>query len=143
MSRHGAIGAAAFCKRLQPKLQPLVKIPLTLFRADDSTTDPLHAGEAPYVDCDFRRQGAQVDVSLHDDSGHDLFDDPNKPGYAALPRLGDKARYSVKGAMGMVWVDVVRGSLACEARLTADAGQINGDWKQAAGRMCEAAFAAR
>lgn len=138
-----SVNAKAFCAKLQPAVQPLVKAPLSLFKADDSTTDQMHAGESQYADCDFRQQNTQIDVSLHDDSGHDLFDDPNEKGYAPLSGFGDKARYSVKGAMGMRWVDVVRGSVACEARLTADGDQINGDWKQAAGKMCDAAFAMR
>jgi len=136
------IPAKAFCGKLQPLIQPLVKPALVLSRADDSQTDPDHAGEAQYVDCDFRQQNTQLDVSLHDDSDR-IFDNPTEQGYAPLPGVGDKARYSVRGAMGMRWVDVVRSTTACEARLTMEDSQINGDWRQAGGKICETALKLR
>ena len=43
-----------------------MKLPLVLSRADDSRSDSMHAGEMQYVDCDFRQQNAQLDISLHD-----------------------------------------------------------------------------
>jgi hypothetical protein len=139
-SDHAAPGqASAFCAKLQPLVQPFVKPVLTRFRAADGTTDDLHAGEPHYVDCDFRPAGGQVDVSLHDDSDH-RFDDAAKDGYAALPGFAAPARYTAR-AGEMRWVDLVRGSIACEARFTMDDAQINGDWKQAAGKICEAALA--
>ncbi|MEO6967340.1 MAG: hypothetical protein ABI132_02635 [Rhodanobacteraceae bacterium] len=139
-----AVNAKTFCAKQQPAVQPLVKVPLVLFKASDSNSEKeMHMGENDFVDCDFRQQNTQINVSLHDDSDHTLFDDSDEKGYAPLAGFGDKARYSVKGAMGMRWVDVVRDSGACEARLTMDDGQINGDWKQTAGKMCDAAFAAR
>ncbi len=134
----GALSAPAFCAKVQLLVQPFVKPTLTLFRAADSTTDDLHAGEAHYVDCDFRPAGSQVDVSLHDDADH-RFDDATRDGYAPLPGFGDHARYSTKGGE-MRWVNLVRGSIACEARFTMDDAQINGDWTQAAGKICEAAL---
>jgi hypothetical protein len=134
--------AKSFCSKLQPLVQPLVKLPLVLSRADDSKSDSLHAGETQYVDCDFRQKNTQLDVSLHDDSDK-MFDNTAQRGYAALPGFGDKARYSVRGAMGMRWVDVVRGTTACEARFTLEDGQLKGDWKQAGGKMCDAALKAR
>lgn len=140
-----AMNGKSYCSKLQPLLQPFVNVKLTLHQADDSTTDSLQGGDPQYVKCDFQQQNPQVpqvDVSLHDDSDH-RFDDADKKGYAPLAGFGDKARYSVRGAMGMRWVDVVRGSVACEARLTMPDRQINGDWKEAAGKMCEAAFSAR
>ncbi len=136
------ITAKVFCGKLQPLVQPMVKPSLILSRADDSRSDSMHAGEAQYVDCDFRQQNTQLDVSLHDDSDKE-FDNATLKGYAALPGFGDRARYSVSGAMGMRWVDVVRGTTACEARITMEDSQINGDWKQAGGKMCEAAFKVR
>ena len=132
---------AAFCAKLQPLVRPLVKPTLTLFKASDPTTNELQAADAAYVECDFRQQDSQIDVSLHDDSDH-RFDDANEKGYAALPGFGDRARYLAR-ISEMRWVDVVRGSVACEARFTMEDGQINSDWKQAAGKMCEAAFSAR
>ncbi|OOG56847.1 hypothetical protein B0E48_12235 [Rhodanobacter sp. C03] len=133
--------AAAFCAKLQASVQPMVTAPLTSFSIDDSTTDEMHAGERDYVRCIFRQRDSQIDVSLHDDTDG-LFDDSGKKGYAALSGFGDKARYTV-GREEMQWVDVVHGSIACETRFAVDARLLNGDWKQVAGKMCEAAFAAR
>jgi hypothetical protein len=138
---HATKSGAAFCAALQPLVQPLVKPALTLFKASDAATDDLQAGDAAYVECDFRPPSAQVDVSLHDDSDH-RFDDTNAKGYAALSGVAGKARYTVQNGE-MRWIDVVRGSIACEARFTMPDAQINGDWKQAAGRICEAAFSVR
>jgi hypothetical protein len=138
-----AIDGKTFCPRLQSAIQRLVNVPPTLHEASDSMTDKMmHMGERNFVDCDFRQRQTQVDISLHDDSDHHLFDDPNEKGYAPLSGFGDRARSA--SAMGEHWVDVVRGSVACEARLgLEDDGQVKGDWKQAAGRMCDAAFAVR
>jgi hypothetical protein len=119
-------------------VQPLVTPALTLFKASDATTDDLQAGDAVYVECDFRPPSAQVDISLHDDSDH-RFDDASEKGYAALPGFGSRARYLARSSE-MRWVDVVRGSIACEARFTMPDSQIHGDWKQAAGRACDAAL---
>ena len=82
-----------------------MKPALTLFNASDATTNDLQAGDSAYVECDFRPPSAQIDVSLHDDSDHH-FDDASAKGYAALPGLADKARYTTKAAAGMRWVDV-------------------------------------
>lgn len=138
-----AIDGKAFCAKLQPAIQPLVRVPLKLYKASDSITEKeMHMGENDFVDCDFRQRQTQVDVSLHDDSDHALFDDPNAKGYAPLAGFADKARSA--SAMGEHWVDVVRGSIACEARLgLADDGQVVGDWEHVAAGMCVAAFAAR
>jgi hypothetical protein len=132
--------AAGFCAKLQASVQPLVTAPLSSFSVDDSTTDEMHAGERDYVRCIFRQRDSRIDVSLHDDTDG-LFDDSGKKGYAALSGFGDKARYTV-GRGEMQWVDVVHGSIACETRFAVDARLLNGDWKQVAGKMCEAAFAA-
>src|SRR5579872_3052913 len=104
--------AQPFCAKLQPLIQPLVKPSLALFQASDSSTDPNHAGETPYLDCDFRPPGGQVDVSIHDDTDG-RFDNAAEQGYAAQPGFGDKARYLTQPADGMRWVDVVKGKVAC------------------------------
>ena len=140
-AKNAPMSAAAFCAKLQPQVQPLVKPALTLFKASDATTNDLQAGDAAYVECDFRPPSAQIDVSLHDDSDH-RFDDASAKGYAALPGFAGKARYTVQNGE-MRWIDVVHGSIACEARLTMPDSQINGDWKQAAEKICEAAFSVR
>ena len=140
-ARNAPLSGAAFCGKLQPLVQPLVKPGAYAFRVSDATTNDLQAGDAAYAECDFRPPSAQVDVSLHDDSDH-RFDDASAKGYAALPGVADKARYTAQNGE-MRWIDVVRGSIACEARFTMPDAQINRDWKQAAAKMCEAAFSAR
>jgi hypothetical protein len=141
-AKNPPMSGALFCAKLQPLVQPLVKPALALFKASDATTNDLQAGDAAYVECDFRPPSAQVDVSLHDDSDR-RFDDASAKGYAALPGFAGKARYTTKAAAGMRWVDVVRGTIACEARVTLDDAQFNGDWKQATATICEAAFSVR
>ena len=136
-----APNGATFCAKLQPLVQPLVTPTLTLFKASDRTSNDLQPSDASYVECDFRPPSAQIDISLHDDSDH-RFDDANQPGYAPLPGFGDHARYLAR-QQEMRWVDVVRGSIACEARFTIPDSQINGDWKQAAGNACNAALSVR
>ncbi|MGH6739465.1 MAG: hypothetical protein ACREDY_10645 [Bradyrhizobium sp.] len=123
-------------------MQPLVKPTLVLFAANDSSTDSLHSGESSYVDCDFRPPGGQVDIGLHEDTDG-RFDDASKPGYAPLAGFGEKGRYITRAQAGMRWVDIVRGKVACEARFVLADAQLNGEWTQVAGRMCEAALAAR
>ncbi len=141
-TRSARASAAAFCAQVQAKAQPLVKPALVLYSATDGSTDDLHRGESDYVDCDFRPPNAQIDISLREDTdGH--FSDATKPGYAPLLGFGDKGRYVTHDQSGMRWVDIARGKVACEARLTIADAQLNGEWKQVAGRLCEAAFAAR
>jgi hypothetical protein len=140
-SNAAQMSASAYCAKLQPLVQQLVKPALALFKASDPTTNDLQAGDAAYIECDFRPPSTQVDISLHDDSDHE-FDDAGKQGYAALAGFGDKARYTVENGE-MRWVDVVRRSIACEARFTMKDAEINRDWKQAAGKICEAALSAR
>jgi hypothetical protein len=138
-----ATRASAFCVKLQPTLQPFLKIPLALFSADDSSTDNMHAGESQYVHCQFRQtDGSMVDIGLHDDADG-LFDDASKNGYAALTGYADKGRYTTRGAAGQKWIDVVRGKVACEARFALDdnGNPLNRDWKEVGGRICLAAFA--
>jgi hypothetical protein len=135
------LSGAAFCAKLQPMIQPQVKPALVLFQASDATTDPNHAGETPYLDCDFRQAGGQIDVGLHDD-GDGRFDNAAQQGYAALPGFGDHARYLTQPAAGMRWVDVVRGKVACEARFNIADDALSGDWKTVAGQMCETALRA-
>jgi hypothetical protein len=134
--------AAAFCMKIQPLLQPYVKIALVLFSADDATSDELHAGESQYRHCQFRQaDGSMIDIGLHDDSDG-RFDDAAKNGYAVLPGYGDKGRYTVHGSAGQKWLDLVRGQMACEARfaLDEDGSPLNHDWKEVGGKICSAAF---
>jgi hypothetical protein len=63
--------AAAFCSKLQPALQPYIKVPLVLIMADDSTNDEMHAGETQYRHCQFRQaDGSMADIGLHDMTLH-------------------------------------------------------------------------
>jgi hypothetical protein len=100
--------ASPFCMKIQSMLQPFLKIPLSLFCAEDGTTDDMHTGESQYVHCQFRQKdNSIIDIDLHDDSDG-LFDDATKNGYAALSGYGDKGRYTTRGSAGQKWLDVVR-----------------------------------
>ena len=136
-----ALNGAEFCGTLQPLVQPLVTPTLALFKASDRTSNDLQSSDASYVECDFRSPNAQVDISLHDDSDQS-FDDANQPGYAPLPGFGGRARYLAR-QQEMRWVDVARGSTACEARFTMKDADIKGDWKQIGGKACDAALSVR
>ncbi|HEX7694902.1 MAG TPA: hypothetical protein VF409_10455 [Sphingomonas sp.] len=136
------IKASTYCARIAPQLQKLVVPEIELFSGSDST-DPLHQGEKPYVECDFRQNDTQLVVGLHDATSGTFNFDPQDSNYAPLAGFGDRARYTTRGAMGMRWVDVIKGNAACEVRLTLTDDQIRGDWKQTAGAMCNLAFASQ
>jgi hypothetical protein len=140
-ARQASGDSSAFCRKLQPLVQAFVKPTIAHFSASDHTTATAQASDPDFLECDFRPPDAQIDVSLHGDADHQ-FDDPNELGHAPLAGFGDKARHSAQIAE-MRWVDVVRGSIACEARFTIPDSQINGDWKQATGKICETAFSVR
>ncbi len=139
--RSGPIRGRTYCAALLPTIQGFVTPTLALFAATDST-DPLHLGETPYVECDFRQNGRQLVVGLHDATSGNFTFNAQDSNYAPLAGFGDRARYTTRGAMGMRWADVVKGNAACEVRLTLADSDIKGDWKQAAGNLCTAAFAA-
>jgi hypothetical protein len=134
--------ATAFCKKLQPALQPYIKVPLLLAMADDSTNDEMHVGETQYRHCQFRQaDGSMVDIGLHDDSDG-RFDDANRQGYGPLTGSPDRGRYTVRGSAGQKWLDLVRGKTACEARfaLDEDGSPLNHDWKEVGAKICAVAF---
>jgi hypothetical protein len=139
------INGAAFCQAMQPQVQAVIAPKLSLHSSSDST-DELHLGETPYVECDFRANSDgnadQITVGLHDATSGTFDFNPQGNHYAPLVGFGDRARYTVQGAMGMRWVDVVKGGAACEVRVALDDSDIKGDWKQVAGNLCNAAFAA-
>jgi hypothetical protein len=134
--------AAAFCRKLQPALQPYSKIPLVLIMADDSTNDEMHAGETQYRHCQFRQaDGSLADIGLHDNSDG-RFSDAKQQGYGPLTGYADSGRYTVRGAAGQKWLDLVRGGTACEARfaLDEDGSPLNHDWKEVGVKICIVAF---
>ncbi len=134
--------AAAFCRKLQPALQPYIKVPLLLAMADDSTNDEMHAGETQYRHCQFRQaDGSMVDIGLHDDSDGSV-DNANQQGYEPLTGSADRERYTVRGSAGQKWLDLVRGKTACEARfaLDEDGSPLNHDWKEVGAKICAVAF---
>lgn len=135
-----AANGAAFCANVQPKIQPLIKLPLQLFQADDAKTNADQTGDSSYVECDFRPGNFRVNLSLHDNSDK-RFDGTGRQGHDVLTGIADKAWTVDSG--GMRWIDVVRGKLACEARLGLPPSMVQGDWKQVAAKMCEAAFESR
>jgi len=129
-----------FCAALLPQVQALIKLPLTVMSADDSHTDQMHTGEAGYLSCVNGNGGYRATVIMSDDA-EKAFTSAPKKGYEALPGYGDVARSSQSG---ITWVDVMKGKTFCEAIVTIDDKDIvAGDWKQAGGKMCMAAFALR
>jgi hypothetical protein len=133
------VSAAKFCPALMPKVQSLVKVSLTIIQANDETNDDLHTGEDGYVSCTYGQpdQGYRITTGMHaGDVSH--YEGTTEKGFTALPGFGDKARaYEAS----LRWVDVVKGSTACETILTvADESLTEADWKQVAGKMCNAAF---
>lgn len=129
-----------FCAWLLPQVQALIKLPLTVMSADDSHSDDAHTGEAGYLSCVNGNGGYRATIIMSDDPDK-AFTSAPKQGYDALPGFGDVARSSHGG---LQWVDVMKGKTFCEAIVTIDdSNLIAGDWKQAGGKMCMAAFALR
>ncbi|MGH7648452.1 MAG: hypothetical protein ACREND_10070, partial [Gemmatimonadaceae bacterium] len=131
------VSAAKFCPALMPKVQSLVKVSLSIIQANDETNDELHTGDAGYVSCTYGRQdqGYRITTGMHaGDVSH--YEGTTEKGFTALPGFGDNARaYDAS----IRWVDVVKGSTACETILTvADESLTEPDWKQVAGKMCNA-----
>ncbi len=131
---------AQFCADLRPKVQALVKFPLTVKRADDATTDDVHAGEPGYLSCIFSGT-YQLTVILSDDTSKwDLG--VTAKDFATLSGFGDKARAYV--AREPHWVDVMKGNTFCETLVGMPTDQfIDADWTKDAAKVCLAAFAAR
>lgn len=132
------ISAAKFCPALLPKVQSFVKVSLSILQANDETNDDLHTGDHGYVSCTYGHDAYRVTTSMH--AGDvSRYEGTAEKGFVPLPGFGDQARaYDAT----LRWVDVVKGSTACETILTvADEDLTGHDWKQVAGQMCNAAFA--
>jgi hypothetical protein len=132
--------AAKFCPALLPKVKAFVKVPLDSIKlAQDETNDDLHAGDDGYVSCTFShaQEGYVITTGMH--AGDvSRFVGTTEQGFTNLPGFGDHARaYDAS----LRWVDVVKGSVACETIVTmADGSLTESDWKQAGGKICNAAF---
>lgn len=46
-----SVDAKTYCAKLQPAVQSRVKIPLSLFKADDSRSDDTYGDDPTYVSC--------------------------------------------------------------------------------------------
>lgn len=134
------ITAAKFCPALLPKIKGYVKAPLdSIAQSNDAFNDDVHRGDEGYVSCTYGHagQGYVVTVGMH---AGDIsrFEGITDKGYSPLQGFGDQAR-AYDGSLH--WVDVVKGSTACEAILTiADADLAEKDWTQVAGKVCNASF---
>lgn len=133
------VSAAKFCPALLAPVKTYVKVPLGIVMANDETNDDLHAGEDDYVSCTYGHDpdGYRLTISMH--AGDvSKFEGTTEKGFVPVAGFGDKARaYEAS----IRWVDVVKGSTACEAIVTiANEDLTLPDWKQAAGKMCNAAF---
>jgi hypothetical protein len=139
-STASSIDPKKFCASLLPRVQALIKLPLTVLSADDSHTDQMHTGDEGYVACVNGNGDYRATVIMSDDPDK-AFTNALKKGYDALPGFGDVARTAHSGYQ---WVDVMKGHTFCEAIVTIDDKDIAaGDWKQTGGKMCMAAFALR
>lgn len=128
----------AFCAALLAATQPLLKVPLTVTMASDANNDELHGGEPGYAECRFTGKQLGVTIILSDEKS---FDSSTDKGFIPLSGFGDKAR-AHEGSIQ--WVDVMKGKTFCEAIVTVSPDQVTGgDWKQAGGKMCIAAYARR
>lgn len=128
-------GANTICAKLLPRIQPMIKPTLTLVEAQDKKSGG--------VSCSYGNGNNRFTVRL--DDARNPLDQRELRTFTPLTGFGDKAVTSdEKGGNYMHWVDVVRGDTLCQAILGLDSEKlVNGDWPQAAGRMCEAALAAR
>lgn len=131
------VSAAKFCPALLPKVQSFVKVPLTTVQANDETNDDLHRGDDGYVSCTYGNDVYRVTITMN--AGDvSKYEGTNQQGFVPLAGFGDKAR-AYDGTVR--WVDVVKRSTACETILSvADKDLTESDWKQVAGKMCNAAF---
>lgn len=134
------VSAAKFCPALLANVKPYVKVPLGIVQANDETNDDLHTGEDGYVSCTYGHDpdGYRLTIGMH--AGDvSKYEGTTEKGFVPLPGFGDKARaYEAS----IRWVDVVKGSAACEAIVTISNEDLTeSDWKQAGGKMCNAAFA--
>ncbi|HJU08626.1 MAG TPA: hypothetical protein VJ727_09120 [Rhodanobacteraceae bacterium] len=137
-----SVDAKAWCAKLQPAVQSKVKIPLSLFKADDSRTDDAYADDPTYVSCIFDSNGKRVTVILR--AGNESMERDRSNGLTPVAGYGDQAFYSGEKGGQLRWVDVVRGKDSCEALLGLEASDLaSGDFSKAGGEICIAALAAR
>jgi hypothetical protein len=136
------VDAKVYCVKLQPAVQPLVKIPLSLFKAEDSGTDAMNADDPTYLSCIFDSNGKRVTVILR--AAGDLIEHDERNGLTPLSGYGGPAFYSGEKGGGLHWVDVVHGGDSCEALLGVEAGDLaGGDFSKTGGEICKAALAAQ
>lgn len=137
-----SVDAKAYCAKLQPAVQSSMKIPLSLFKADDSHSDDMNAGDPTYMSCIFDSSGKRITVITR--AKDDEMERDQRNGLTPVSGYGDQAFYS--GAKGgqLRWVDVVRGGDFCEALLGVEPSDLgNGDYVKTGGQICVAALGAR
>ncbi len=119
-----------------------MKIPLSLFKADDSKTDDANADDPTYVSCIYDSSGKRVTVILR--AGNDMVQRDKQNGLTPVSGYGDQAFYSGEKGGQLRWVDVVRGGDSCEALLGVEQTDLgDGDFSKTGGEICVAALAAR
>ena len=129
-------------RKLQPAVQSKVKVPLNLFKAGDSRTDDINAGDPTCIGCVFDSNGKRVTVIMRAKS--DAMERDKRNGLTPVSGYGDQAFYSGEKGGQLHWVDAVRGSDFCEALLAVEPSDLgSGDFSKTAGQICVAAFAAR
>ena len=133
------VSAARFCPALLAKIQAYVKVPWGIVQANDETNDELHTADDGYVSCTYGHEGEgyRITTGMHaGDVG--AYEGTSQKGFSSLAGFGDQARaYEAS----LRWIDVVKGSTACETILDVPNESLTeSDWKQVAGKMCNAAF---
>lgn len=136
------VDARTYCVKLQPAVQSKMKIPLSLFKADDSHSDDAYADDPTYISCIFDSNGKRVTVIMR--ARNDAMERDRRNGLTPVSGYGDQAFYSGEKGGQLRWVDVVRGSDFCEALLGVEPSDLGtGDFGKTGGQICVAAFAAR
>ncbi len=136
------VDAGTWCAKLRPAVQSKMKIPLGLFKADDSKTDDANADDPTYVSCIFDSNGKRVTVILR--AADDEMERDQRYGLMPVSGYGDQAFFSGEKGGQLLWVDVERGSDFCEALLGVEQADLaNGDFSKTGGEICVAALVAR
>lgn len=133
------ISAAKFCPALMPKVKAFVKVALdSIVMANDETNDDLHRGEDGYLSCTYGHATEGYVITVGMNSGDvSRYKGLTEKGFVALPGFGDQARAYESS---LRWVDVVKGSSACETIVTMANENLTEEWKQVGGKICNAAF---
>ena len=136
-----SVDANVLC-RLQPAVQSNMKIPLSLFKADDSHSDDTYADDPTCISCTFDSHGKRVTLIMR--ARNDAMERDQRNELTPVSGYGDPAFYSGEKGGQLHRVDAVRGGDYCEALPGVESSDLRtGDFSQTGGQICVAALAAR